>query len=647
MINDLMAQTYAASVRWPTDPVLHARLQHIVTSLDTDKWPVAANYCYGDNVSLSGPATPEPSHNTRDTSTPLSEMSELSQYNDDGNVLTHAGGMANRKKRGRHPLDYQDSKNKFRGTPMSASSLVSSAKASTDDSMSEASGVRGPAGEESGAAAETGGKKGGSKLESALDKLGFQKRKLSDAPADDKSKKKKRLDDLLSGLHAGKGNSVPEKKESPMDSLLKKATEGVTDLTKLQEMLGPLGGNPADAKVQKWLADQMGVTPDRPITPGSSATATSNKRPASTSSAAGGWMEWMSKLSGEEHVTVFNRSTGKKMSGSQGPKLKCLAQWLIENPMFEVDPKWAEEVRSQDGTPSKKKGPGRPNLDAQAAKKSSSPGVGPSYNSMASLGLDPKNPMSALAALDPKNPSSLATLYGLDPKKLAPMTAAMLGLGDPKNPMKMDPMMMAALSMDPKTLQAMGIDPKKLTALAQPAAATSKADGKSAAKPGAAGNATLDPMLLAAFGMDPKNPKLDPMTAAALGLDPKNPKFDPMVLASLGLDPKNPNSTLLAAMAAMDPNHQLAAMYGMMPPGYPGAGANMDMYNKGKHSPSSKDAKSLPSPSHRPREGPSPRPPSRASASSRDGRSTPSRSSAPQTSHSQSSPRTSSAASAP
>merc|ERR1719206_468707 len=378
----------------------------------------------------------------------------------------------------------------------------------------------------------------------------IQKRKLSDAPADDKSKKKKRLDDLLSGLHAGKGNSVPEKKESPMDSLFKKATEGVTDLTKLQEMLGPLGGNPADAKVQKWLADQMGVTPDRPITPGSSSTATSHKRPASTSSAAGGWMEWMSKLSGEEHVTVFNKSTGKKMSGSQGPKLKCLAQWLIENPMFEVDPKWAEEVRSQDGTPNKKKGPGRPNLDAQAAKKSSSPGVGPSYNTMGSLGLDPKNPMSALAALDPKNPSSLATLYGLDPKKLDPMTAAMLTLGDPKNPMKMDPMMMAALSMDPKTLQAMGIDPKKLNALAQPA--TSK-QGDSKSKTNS--NSTLDPMLLAAFGMDPKNPKLDPITAAALGLDPKNPKFDPMVLASLGLDPKNPNSTILAAMAAMDPNH--------------------------------------------------------------------------------------------
>merc|ERR1719228_2429564 len=325
--------------------------------------------------------------------------------------------MANRKKRGRRPLDYPDDKNKFRslmnaGTPLSASSLVSSAKASTDDSMSEASGIRGHGVEitpvtEDGLGGVLDLKAKGSKLESALDKMGLTKRKLSDAPADDKSKKKKRLDDLLSGLHAGKGTAIPEKKESAMDSIFRRATEGGhTDLTKLQEMLGPLGGNPADAKVQKWLADQMGVTPDRPTTPGSSSTATSTKRPASTSSAAGGWMEWMSKLSGEEHVTVFNRSTGKKMSGTQGPKLKCLAQWLIENPMFEVDPKWAEEVRSQDGTPNKKKGPGRPNLDAQAAKKSSSPGVGPSYNTMGSLGLDPKNPMSALAALDPKNPMS-------------------------------------------------------------------------------------------------------------------------------------------------------------------------------------------------------------------------------------------------
>merc|ERR1719334_512386 len=463
-----MAQTYAASVRWPKDSVLHVRLHHIVHCAENKEWPVQPNFLISEVMATSGPATPEPPQNNRDTSTPLSEMSELSQF-DDGNVLTH-GGLANRKKRGRRPLDYPDEKNKFRGiinstgTPHSASSLVSSAKASTDDSMSDTSGRPGAE-----ATVVEGEKSKGSKLESTLDKMGLTKRKLSDAPADDKSKKKKRLDDLLSGLHAGKGTAIPEKKESAMDSLFRKATEGGnTDLTKLQEMLGPLGGNPADAKKKKWLADQMGVTPERPITPGSSSTATSAKRPASTSSAAGGWMEWMSKLSGEEHVTVFNRSTGKKMSGTQGPKLKCLAQWLIENPMFEVDPKWAEEVRGQDG-PGKKKGPGRPPLDdlpsQKPGHKSASPGVGPSYNSMASLGLDPKNPMSALAALDPKNPYSLATLYGLDPKKLDPMTAALLGMGDPKNPMKMDPMMLAAMGLDGKALRAVGLDAKSLKAM--------------------------------------------------------------------------------------------------------------------------------------------------------------------------------------
>ena len=59
-----------------------------------------------------------------------------------------------------------------------------------------------------------------------------------------------------------------------------------------------------------------------------------------------------------------------------------------------------------------------------------------------------------------------------------------------------------------------------------------------------AGAQSLDPKLLAACGMDPKNPKLDPRIATALGLDPGNPKFDPMVLVSYGLDPNNPNSSL-------------------------------------------------------------------------------------------------------
>lgn len=75
MINDLMAQTYAASVRWPKDSVLHVRLQHIVTCLETKEWPVPANFHISEVAADSSPATPEPAQNNRDTSTPLSEVS--------------------------------------------------------------------------------------------------------------------------------------------------------------------------------------------------------------------------------------------------------------------------------------------------------------------------------------------------------------------------------------------------------------------------------------------------------------------------------------------------------------------------------------------------------------------------------------------
>merc|ERR1711981_1421937 len=65
--------------------------------------------------------------------------------------------------------------------------------------------------------------------------------------------------------------------------------------------------------------------------------------------------------------------------------------------------------------------------------------------------------------------------------------------------------------------------------------------------------------------MDPK--KFDPAMLTALGMDPKTLKMDPITLTALGLDPKNPNSSLMAAMAAMDPS--IAAMYGV---GMPGSG---------------------------------------------------------------------------
>ena len=49
------------------------------------------------------------------------QLSELSQY-DDSNVLTH-GGLANRKKRGRRPLDMPDDKSKVGFNFVSSKSL--------------------------------------------------------------------------------------------------------------------------------------------------------------------------------------------------------------------------------------------------------------------------------------------------------------------------------------------------------------------------------------------------------------------------------------------------------------------------------------------------------------------------------------------
>merc|ERR1719419_1286612 len=95
-------------------------------------------------------------------------------------------------------------------------------------------------------------------------------------------------------------------------------------------------------------------------------------------------------------------------------------------------------------------------------------------SALGAAGVDPKNPLASLANLDPKNPMSLAALYGLDPKKLDPMTAALLGMGDLKNPMKMDPMMLAAMGLDAKALQSMGIDPKTFGLGGDPQASGSK-----------------------------------------------------------------------------------------------------------------------------------------------------------------------------
>jgi len=50
------------------------------------------------------------------------------------------------------------------------------------------------------------------------------------------------------------------------------------------------------------------------------------------------------QLTGDENVTVVNRNTGKRITGAKAPALRNLQDWLIRNPGFDVDAKWAHIV---------------------------------------------------------------------------------------------------------------------------------------------------------------------------------------------------------------------------------------------------------------------------------------------------------------
>ena len=69
------------------------------------------------------------------------------------------------------------------------------------------------------------------------------------------------------------------------------------------------------------------------------------------------------------------------MTGPKAPQLKHLGQWLLENPMYDVDPRWADLVKEKGNLPTdlhrrisgeKKKGPGRPPLLASPPVPTSS-----------------------------------------------------------------------------------------------------------------------------------------------------------------------------------------------------------------------------------------------------------------------------------
>ncbi|XP_011186782.2 serine-rich adhesin for platelets isoform X16 [Zeugodacus cucurbitae] len=166
-------------------------------------------------------------------------------------------------------------------------------------------------------------------------------------------------------------------------------------------------------------------------------------------------------LTGEEPVPVVNKQTGKRISGSKAPQLKRLMQWLTENPAYEVDPKWLEQIQNPMSIPSPKLSSvdnsnyastsksshgGRPSSTSsssssgahaqqqQSSSAQSSPAPSPTVSSKKSSrqsAIDQANAAMQFGSLAGLNPNMLASLPGLgafDPKNP-------LGAFDPKNPL--------------------------------------------------------------------------------------------------------------------------------------------------------------------------------------------------------------------
>uniref|UniRef100_A0A0C9QNG6 Chd7_2 protein n=1 Tax=Fopius arisanus TaxID=64838 RepID=A0A0C9QNG6_9HYME len=211
----------------------------------------------------------------------------------------------------------------------------------------------------------------------------------------------------------------------------------IADINKVAEYSSKIGSYSHEAKVNKWLAEQTAMSDQLSA---EYLNAPRRRRPRVDPSL----LDWK-KLTGEENVAVINRITGKKVTGSKAPQLKRLGQWLMENPMFDVDPKWAELVKERGNLPhdlqkrlpgqerssNKGKTPGRPpmmpsptsqqqtsqNLAATSmASQLNFPGLGNLNNSLLS-GL-------SLGNFDPKNNPLLMPFGGL------PNLGALGGLGN-------------------------------------------------------------------------------------------------------------------------------------------------------------------------------------------------------------------------
>ncbi|KAJ2953582.1 hypothetical protein O0L34_g1186 [Tuta absoluta] len=179
-----------------------------------------------------------------------------------------------------------------------------------------------------------------------------------------------------------------------------------------------------EAKVNKWLAEQAAVEARR-------------RPPAPAPS-----------LAPDERVPVVHRVTGKRIAGHKAPQLKHLAQWIAENPMYDIDSKWTEGIKEHVKLPQDVRGQRHsPMHSAQPERKKGRP---PSLDAAAASVLSPAHLNQGLAGLNPALLASLSSLSAFDPKTLAATLSNLTGF-DPKLLNTFDPKLLTSLSsFDPK-----------------------------------------------------------------------------------------------------------------------------------------------------------------------------------------------------
>ncbi|KAJ8971345.1 hypothetical protein NQ314_000744 [Rhamnusium bicolor] len=196
----------------------------------------------------------------------------------------------------------------------------------------------------------------------------------------------------------------------------------IADIGKVSDFSSKVNSYSHEAKVNKWLAEQNAALAEQPL--GADYLSPRRRRPRVDPTL----LDWK-KLTGDENVAVIHRVTGKKLTGPKAPTLKRLGQWLMENSMYDIDPKWSELVKERGNlshdlqkrlpgqSSSKNKNmPGRPPLLASPTGSTSSVSSANLTTSMPSSISFPSLNSSNLAGLNSNLLTGLSGLGQFDPK---------------------------------------------------------------------------------------------------------------------------------------------------------------------------------------------------------------------------------------